>query len=107
KHPLVLGEPEAYSRKRVEEVFHQHDLVDLMLISAETTSDEYTPTCVRAGMGIGIGVGIASSPLYQDLEVRSLRRWFGTARIGFLWRRGTIVPPLQRELATLLSEGLS
>ena len=31
--------------------------------------------------------------------MRGLRRWFGAARIGFLWQRGAQVPSAQRELA--------
>jgi len=51
-------------------------------------------------------MGIASNLLYRDLEVRSLWNWFGTARVGFLWRRDIVIPPLQRELANLLREKL-
>ena len=102
KHPLVLGEPKAYSRHRVQEIFHRHNLLGQMNVAVETSSDEYTPTCVRAGLGIGIAVGSASSGLYQGLGVRPLRKWFGTARVGFLWRRGANIPPLQREMSELL-----
>jgi hypothetical protein len=58
--------------------------------------------CVRAGLSVGIAVGNASSPLYRGLGVRSLDRWFGTARVGFMWRRGAHIPPLQQHLAQLL-----
>ncbi len=105
--PLVLGEPHAYSRHRVQEVFHRFDLARRMQIAAETSSDEYTLACVRAGLGIGIAVGNPDSPLYRGLGVRSLRRWFGTARVGFLWRRGAHVPPVQQELAGLLRAALA
>lgn len=37
--------------------------------------------------------------LYRGLGVRSLKRWFGTARLGFLWKRGAFIAPAQRELA--------
>lgn len=106
EHPLVLGESEAYSRHRVQEVFHRHDLIRKMNVSTETSSDEYTLACVRAGLGVGIAVGNASSPLYKELGVKSLRRWFGVARVGFLWRRGAHIPPLQHELAELLRNSL-
>jgi DNA-binding transcriptional LysR family regulator len=102
KHPLVLGIQEAYSRHRVQEVFHRHDLVGKMKIAAETSSDEYTLACVRAGIGIGITVGNGKGLLYRGLGVRSLKHWFGTARVGFMWRRGANVPPFQRALADLL-----
>jgi DNA-binding transcriptional LysR family regulator len=107
KYPLVLGEPKAYSRHRVQEIFHRHNLLGQMNISVETSSDEYTPTCVRAGLGIGIAIGSASTGLYRGLGVRPLRKWFGTARVGFLWRRGSHVPPLQREMADLLRLALT
>jgi DNA-binding transcriptional LysR family regulator len=97
--PLVLGEAGAYSRHRVQEVFHRFNLADAMVIAVETSSDEYTLSCVRAGLGVGITVGIPHGHLYRGLGVRSLRRWFGPARVGFLWKRGAHVPPAQRELA--------
>jgi DNA-binding transcriptional LysR family regulator len=102
EYPLVLGDAEAYSRHRVQEVFHRHDLIRQMTVAVETSSDEYTLACVRAGLGVGIAVGRADSPLYQGLGVRSLGRWFGSARVGFMWSKGAYIPPLQLELAELL-----
>jgi DNA-binding transcriptional LysR family regulator len=99
RHPLVLGEPGAYSRRRVSEVLHRYDLTQAKNVAVETSSDEYTLACVRAGMGIGITIGTGRGHLYRGLGVRSLRRWFGTARIGFLWKQGAYVPPVNRELA--------
>jgi len=99
RHPLVLGESAAYSRRRVEEVLHRHHLQSSVRIAVETSSDEYTLACVRAGMGIGITIGAGRGPLFGGLAVRSLRRWLGTARLGFVWRRGAIISPAQRELA--------
>jgi len=99
KHPLVLGEPRAYSRRRVQEVFHRYDLANELNLAVETSSDEYTISCVRSGMGVGITLGTPRGRLYQGLKVRSLRRWFGMARIGFLWQRGVHVPLIQREFA--------
>jgi DNA-binding transcriptional LysR family regulator len=98
-YPLVLGESGAYSRQRVQEVLHRHDLAGMVRVAVETSSDEYTLACVRAGLGVGITVGSGRGHHYQGLGVRSLRRWFGTARVGFLWKRGARVPPVQRELA--------
>jgi DNA-binding transcriptional LysR family regulator len=106
EQPLVLGEAEAYSRHRVQEVFHRHNLTDRLHVVTETSSDEYTLACVRAGLGIGIAIGNPRSPIYHGLGVRSLRRWFGAARVGFMWRRGAHVAPLQQELADLVSAGL-
>src|SRR5262245_32055519 len=88
EHPLVLGEAATYSRRRVQEVLHRHDLAAKVRVVVETSSDEYTLSCVRAGIGVGITIGTGNGPLYQGLRVRSLRRWFGTARVGFLWKRG-------------------
>lgn len=100
--PLVLADVEAYSRQRVQEVFHRHDLIGRMQVAVETSSDEYTLACVRAGLGVGITVGRPRSLPYRGLSARDLSRWFGTARIGFLWRGGAHVPPIQRELAELI-----
>ena len=105
-HPLVLGEPSAYSRRRVQEVLHRHDLAREARIVAETSSDEYTLDCVRAGIGVGITVGIPRGRLYRGLAVRSLREWFGTARVGHLWKRGVHVPPTSQALADALRIGL-
>jgi DNA-binding transcriptional LysR family regulator len=99
QYPLVLGEAAAYSRHRVEEVLHRHQLKAKVQIAVETSSDEYTLACVRAGMGIGITIGAGRGPLFGGLAVRSLRRWFGTARLGFVWRRGAFISPAQKELA--------
>lgn len=41
------------------------------------------------------------------LGMRVLRRWFGTARVGFLWKRGAHVSVLQRELADAIRTSLT
>jgi DNA-binding transcriptional LysR family regulator len=99
RHPLVLGAAPSYSRGRVQEILHRYDLADQLNVAVETSSDEYTLSCVRAGLGIGITVGTGRGHFYRGLGVRSLRRWFGTARVGFLWKQGAYVPPAQRALA--------
>src|SRR3954467_7176543 len=99
RHPLVLAEPGAYSRRRVQEVFHRHGLTQSARVAVETSSDEYTLACIRAGLGVGITLGMAHGRLYRTLGVRSLRPWFGVARVGFLWKGGAEVPPIQRILA--------
>jgi DNA-binding transcriptional LysR family regulator len=106
RYPLVLGESAAYSRRRVEEVLHRCDLRRSIQIAVETNSDEYTLACVRAGLGIGISIGIGRGPLYGGLTVRSLRRWFGTARLGFVWQRGAHIPPSHHELANAVASCL-
>jgi molybdate transport repressor ModE-like protein len=103
---LVLADASAYSRRRVEEVLHRHGLTAKMTISLETSSDEYTLACVRAGLGVGITVGSGRGPLYEGLEARSLERWFGTARLGFLWKRGAHVLEPQRQLAEAIRQAV-
>ena len=105
-HPLVLAVPGAYSRRRVQEVFHRHELTHLAQVVVETSSDEYTLSSVRAGLGVGITLGMPQGRLYHSLGVRPLRRWFGVARVGFLWKGGAQVPPAQRILADALRSGL-
>src|SRR5262245_29479539 len=107
RHPLVLGEPAAYSRHRVQEVLHRHGLTGAADIVVETSSDEYTLSSVRAGLGVGITVGTGRGPLYHGLGVRPLTRWFGPARVGFLWKRGAHVPPVQRALGDALAAVLA
>jgi DNA-binding transcriptional LysR family regulator len=106
RYPLILGEPGGYSRDRVQEALHRHDLAGRASIVLETSSDEYTLACVRAGMGVGVTVGTGHGHLYRGLGVRSLRRWLGPARVGFLWNRGAHVPPVQREFADVVRDAL-
>jgi len=103
QYPLVLGESAAYSRRRVEEILHRYDLRQSANIVVETSSDEYTLACVRAGLGIGISIGTGRGPLYHGLAARSLRRWFGTARLGFVWQRGAHIPQSHHELADAIA----
>jgi DNA-binding transcriptional LysR family regulator len=106
-YPLVLGESVAYSRRRVQEILHRYNLTQELKLAIETSSDEYTLSCVRAGLGIGITVGSGRGHLYRGLGVRSLKRWFGTARLGFLWKRGALIAPAQRELANAIANALT
>jgi molybdate transport repressor ModE-like protein len=99
KHALILGIAPSYSRGRVQEVLQRYDLADTLVVAAETSSDEYTLSCVRAGLGVGVTIGTGKGHLYRGLGVRSLRKWFGTARVGFLWKKGAFVPPVQRAMA--------
>ena len=102
KYPLVLGEPGAYTRQRFEQLLHRHSLGGLVELAAETSSDEYTLSCVRAGLGVGVSVGTGRGHLFKGLGVRSLARWLGAARVGFLWQQGAHVPPAPRALADAL-----
>jgi DNA-binding transcriptional LysR family regulator len=98
RQPLIVTD-RTFSRHRVEEVFRRHQLRDVMHVAVETSSDEYTAFCVRAGMGVGIALGVPHGLLYSDLAVRSLKRWFGSFRTGVLIRRGFRLPPAQVALA--------
>jgi DNA-binding transcriptional LysR family regulator len=106
-YPLVLGDELAYSRQRVQEVFHRHHLIELMTIAVETNSDEYSTHCVRAGLGVAITIGMGSAWLYRGLHVRSLRHWFGSARLSFVWREGADRAPAQQELARQVTVALT
>ncbi|HVJ84712.1 MAG TPA: LysR family transcriptional regulator [Caulifigura sp.] len=106
RYPLVLGDTSAYSRRRVEEVFHRHGLTSDMQVAAESNSDAYTTSLVRSGVGIGIGIGLQKGRLYYDLKTRSLARWFGTAQAGFVWRAGAHRSTLQIQLANELKATL-
>jgi DNA-binding transcriptional LysR family regulator len=98
RQPLILTD-RTFSRHRVDEVFQRHQLRDDMNVVVETSSDEYTAFCVRAGMGVGIALGVPHGLLYSELAVRSLKRWFGSFRIGVLVRCGFRLPPAQLALA--------
>lgn len=103
RYPLVLSLDGLPSRKRVEEIFERQGLIDRMTVAVETSSSVMTVAAVRSGVGVGI---IAGSPpsgaLTRGLGVRSLQKWFGKDRLEFVWRCGTVVPPLQRHLADLI-----
>jgi DNA-binding transcriptional LysR family regulator len=106
KYPLILGDSSAYSRRRVEEVFHRHGLTSQMQVAAESNSDAYTASLVRSGIGVGIAIGLHRGRLYHDLKTRSLARWFGTAQAGFVWRAGAHRSILQEQLASELRASL-
>jgi DNA-binding transcriptional LysR family regulator len=105
--PLVLGDAETYSRKRVQEVFHRQHLLEHITVAVETNSDEYSTNCVRCGMGIAIAVGTVSASLYRGLHVRSLRHWFGCVRLCHIRRHGTQLSLAQSELVQDLTSSLS
>jgi DNA-binding transcriptional LysR family regulator len=107
RYPLVLGDELAYSRQRVQEVFHRHHLIESMTIAVETNSDEYSTHCVRAGLGVAITIGLPSAWLYRGLHVRSLRHWFGNARLSSVWRKGAERAPASQELARQVSLALT
>jgi DNA-binding transcriptional LysR family regulator len=107
RYPLVLGDELTYSRKRVQEVFHRHHLMEAMNVAVQANSDEYSTHCVRAGMGVGITVGLPTAWLFRGLYARSLRHWFGTVRLSFLWKQGADPAPAARKLARLVAQALN
>lgn len=104
--PLVVGEPETSSRRRIDEVFHQHHLTDRVRIVVETSSAVMVFAYVRAGAGVGITAGNPRSFLGHGLGIRSLGRWFGAARYAFVWPRGASIAPAQREFADAIRAGI-
>jgi LysR family cys regulon transcriptional activator len=106
RHPLVLGVPGISSRRRLEEVLHGHGLLGDLQVAVETNSAALTFAYVRAGAGVGITAGNQKGNLCRGLGVRSLRKWFGSARYVFIWPQGGHVPPVQRALADLIRAGI-
>jgi DNA-binding transcriptional LysR family regulator len=104
EHPLVLGRPEAFSRRRFEEVLHSHQLEARARVALETSSGSLTLAAVREGLGVGIVACLPNGVLTNGLGVRSLRRWFGTAQVVFARRHGAGVPPVQQELADAIRQ---
>ena len=99
KHPLILGNLEAFSRKRFEDVLEVHHLEGRASVAVQTGSASLTLAAVRAGLGAGVVVCHPSGVLLKGLRTRSLGRWFGAAQLVFVWKRGVLVPALCRELA--------
>ena len=97
--PLVVGTKGTRSRAHIDEVLHRQGLSEKTQIAIETNSTAITCAAVRAGAGIGIVAAPVDGSLSRGLRIRSLQRWFGKARFVFVWRRGAIVTPLQRQLA--------
>jgi DNA-binding transcriptional LysR family regulator len=107
QYPLVLGRPEAFSRRRFEEVLHSHQLEAKRSVALETSSGSLTLAAVREGLGVGIVACMPKSTLTAGLGVRSLRRWFGTAQMVFARRHGARLPPVQQELADTIRHSLA
>ncbi len=107
EHPLVLGRPEAFSRRRFEEVLHSHQLETKARIALETSSGSLTLAAVREGLGVGIVACMPNGVLTEGLGLRSLRRWFGTPQVVFARRREGTVPPVQQHLADAIRQSLT
>jgi DNA-binding transcriptional LysR family regulator len=107
KYPLVLGRPEAFSRRRFEEVLHSQNLGADVTVAVETSSGSLTLAAVREGMGVGIVACTPHGVLTRGLGVRSLRRWFGQAQVVFARKRGARVPPVHQELAQAIRDSIA
>ncbi|MCI0332964.1 MAG: LysR family transcriptional regulator [Planctomycetes bacterium] len=94
--PLVLGATGTFSRRQVDKVLARKGFSDRVKLVAETDGDEATLSLVAAGVGVGIVVDTAEHVKQRGLGVRSLRRWFGVARIVGLWKHGGKMPPIHR-----------
>lgn len=106
RYPLILGRPEDYARRRLEEVLYQHGLLDQLQIAVETSSATVSFAAVRAGIAPAISVGNRDGFLCQGLAVRSLKRWLGRGRFVFVWKRGAYRPPALELLAECIQKNL-
>jgi LysR family cys regulon transcriptional activator len=108
EYPLVVACAGHADRRRIVEVFHQHDLEDRMKISMETSSGALSLSGVREGLGIGIIAGNPDGILLRGLGlgVRPLRKWFGSVRLAFIWKDGAHQSPVQAKLAELIRDTL-
>jgi len=106
EHPLVLPQAGSYSRHVLDEAFHSQELYQLMKVAAETANSAFTAACVRAGVGVGIIAGRPDGILCQGLAIRSVSRWFGSARIVFVWKSGALISPAVRRLADAIRDGV-
>lgn len=102
KFPLVLRRANSSARRRVEEVFIQHDLADQIRVSVETSSSAFSLACVRGGLGIAIIAGNPQGMLCRGLCVRPADKWFGSVRICLVWKKGAYRSPVLTRLAGLI-----
>jgi DNA-binding transcriptional LysR family regulator len=86
--PLIVGHPGTHARQMLEEALHRERLSGRMNVAVETDNSAFIMACVRAGMGVGIVAGQERGFLSRGLDVRSLRRPLGRARIVFLRKKG-------------------
>jgi LysR family cys regulon transcriptional activator len=103
-YPLVVCCQGHADRRRIVDVFHQHDLEDQVTISMETSSGALSLSGVREGLGVGIIAGNPDGILVRGLGlgVRPLHKWFGTVRLAFIWKDGAHRSPLLLKLSELI-----
>lgn len=98
-YPLVLLSSDSFSRRRIESVLQQHGLAERLQVAVEANSSVLTYVHARCGVGLAITAGNPASWMIQDLYVHSAKRWFGTSRYVFVWRKGAHIPPASAHLA--------
>ena len=104
EYPIILAVTGHADRRRIIDVFHQHDLADRVTISMATSSGALSLAGVREGLGLGIVAGNPKGVLLrgQGLGVRSLHKWFGSVRLMFIWKKGAHQSPLLVQLTELI-----
>lgn len=96
--PLIVGHSGTHGRQMLEEALHREGLGGRMNVAVETDNSAFIMACVRAGMGVGIVAGQEHGFLARGLQVRSLRRTLGRARIVFLRKKGRQPTRVVRDL---------
>ncbi|WP_197453477.1 LysR family transcriptional regulator [Caulifigura coniformis] len=97
--PLVLGRPEAFSRRRFEAIVHALSPGASYEVALETSSGSLTLAAVKEGLGVGVIAGTRRGVKARGLGVRSLQHWFGVAEVVLARRQGASLPPIHRALA--------
>jgi len=103
--PLILGHAGTHGRQILEESLHREGLSDRLRVVVETDNSAFVLACVRAGMGVGIVAGRERGFLSRGLQVRSLRRSLGRARIVFLLKKGRRPTRMLRDLMDCIRGG--
>jgi len=89
--PLVNAPEDIAARPTMVETLRKLGLFSAPRPPIEAVSTAVIRHFVTRGFGIGLVLGRLSTSRHSPLHERSMSRYFGRARIGFLWRRG-IVP---------------
>jgi DNA-binding transcriptional LysR family regulator len=106
KYPLVLRRANSSARRRVEDVFQQHDLAHRLQVSVETSSSAFSLAFVRGGLGIALIAGNPHGMLSRGLCVRPVDKWFGSVRICFVRKKGAFRSPVLDKLEELIRSAI-
>jgi DNA-binding transcriptional LysR family regulator len=101
-HRFVLGAEGTATRGWIDQALYRHRLAGKLKIAVETNSSNIAFAAIRADNLVGITACPAHGALTADLAVRSVGRWFGTARFVFVWNQGSEQMPVPRALADLI-----